>query len=224
MWGGMLSIFIFLTHCFDCSAYTNVKMIILHNWVIIKCPEKWNNWLSPVKWGYVPKKCQATPESSKHHSSCALEEEKEMGGWNGPGETPSWCPPQVAEKGTFGFCPQLVTWLSHSWISAPPSLFTWWRWVPSFLPYLASNPAPRGLAIMLSEWSWVKHVCCWWCWHWVTHTQFYLGKCSFNLWSWESNCCLFTLSLSLLSAMNQQWLSTAQKLGVGDPAGPWLCP
>lgn len=220
----MLSIFIFLFHCFDCSAYTNVKMIILHNFVIIKWPGKWNNWLSPIKWSYVPRNVRPTQNLPNITLPVLW---RRRGRWvvgmaQGRHPAGGQCPPQVAEKGTFGFCPQLlVTWWSHSWISAPASSFTWWRWLSSFLPYLASSPAPSGLMIMPSEGSWVKHVCCWWCWHWVTHTQFYLEKCSFSLWSWESNCCLFTLSLSLLSAVNQQWLSTAQKLGVGDPAGPW---
>lgn len=59
---------------------------------------------------------------------------------------------------------------------------------------------------------------------WQPHTQFCLGKCFFSLWPWESNGCLFTLSLSLPSAMIQQWLSTVKKFGIRGPGGPQICP
>lgn len=56
------------------------------------------------------------------------------------------------------------------------------------------------------------------------HTRFCLGKCCFRPWPWESNCCLFTLSLSLPSAMIHQWLAPVKKLGVRGPGGPQICP
>lgn len=156
--------------------------------------------------GLCAKKCQDTPESSKHCYSSGLEEEREMGKWTGFRETPH--AHLSGREGHMCLLPPTCQWHCEdkpdSYLLLPCS-FIQGRWAPSLPPSSASHltvewgcGSARGLR---GE----SVVCSWFIWHWMRHTHsLSLGKYVFTLWPWKSHSCLFALSLSVLSAVIQQ--------------------
>lgn len=82
---GTVSIFTFLSHCFDCvlRKHTLNSMIALPNWVLIRWPVKWSHWWSV---------CQAASRCPRIFHALLLLwfGRRVVGEWIGLAETPCW--------------------------------------------------------------------------------------------------------------------------------------